>query len=422
MDLFHRSTRSIVAGKRPAAQDKGWQQPDGAGLIPPPEDSQETQERAAEVSFLAKCPKWLLPAAAGVTALVVGVILLIILPGGSAKAPAEPEALSGQAIVSVQADTALTEQALAGDVVRIYGEDGQPVPELQYVQVYKPTDGALLLLMDDAQASALVRQSNVPKVVLVVHNDAQRAAELLELQSRINDPEITLTLRSAVSMAPGEALELSLDARIQPQEAALPEVEWASSDPEVATVAGGTVTAGQVGRAVISARCGGVEAQCEVTVIDLRLSASSVTLGIGEETQVTADAGEFAVSWDSADPEVATVAEDGTVTGVAPGKTVVTATSEDVSVTCQVTVGYRAEVAQLDSQNLTLTVGQTAVLTPTTYPGTDVIDTGAFSSSDPTVLTVAEDGTVTAAAEGTAIVTYQCGAAQASCTVKVEKP
>lgn len=425
MSLFQRSTRSIVTGKRPTAQDGGWQTPDGDGLLPPAEGIQKDTEAQKELGKrIAARPRWLLPAAIGLPVLVIAVAMIVLIGslGGRSDTQAVPAAAADQAIVAVQADAALTEQAVAGDVVRIYGEDGLPVPELRYVEVYKTTDGELLLLMDEEQAGALVRQGSVQKVALVVHNDTTRAAELLDLQRRINDPEIRLTLQREISMAPGEVLTPEFDAGIQPREAVLPDFVWTAADPDIASVENGVITAQAVGKTTVTLSCGGVEAVCRVTVIDLRLSETEVTLGIGETVQIAADAGEFPVSWSSADTEIATVAEDGTVTGVAPGTTTVTATSEGISVTCQVTVGYRAEVAQLDAQNLTLQVGGTAVLTPAVYPGQDVIDTVVWESSDPAITTVSEDGTVTAVAEGTATVTFRCGAAVASCTVKVEKP
>lgn len=426
MSLFQRSTRSIVTGKRPTAQDGGWQTPDGDGLLPPAEGIQKDTEAQKELGKrIAARPRWLLPAAIGLPVLVIAVAMIVLIGslGGRSDTQAVPAAAADQAIVAVQADAALTEQAVAGDVVRIYGEDGLPVPELRYVEVYKTTDGELLLLMDEEQAGALVRQGSVQKVALVVHNDTTRAAELLDLQRRINDPEIRVTLGRALSMAPGEEVTLDYSAEIQPEEAVLPELVWASDNPEVVTVADGAATATGVGTATITLSCGGMEARCAVTVIDLRLSETAVTLGIGETARLTADAGDgFQVTFASDNPEAATVAEDGTITGVTPGTATVTAACEGVTVTCQVTVGYRAEVAQLDAQNMALTVGSTAVLTPAVYPGQDVIDAAVWETDNPAIATVTEDGTVTAVAEGTAIVTYRCGAAAASCTIKVEKP
>lgn len=411
--VFKKSTRAIVTGKRPV--NASGQTPEGE--VP----AEGTAGGNGWMAKLSSLPRWVLPAGICLLAVIVLIVILAAVLGGGEKAPAVPVAAEGQVIAAVEADAAVAAQALPGDVARIYGTDGAPVPELQYVQISGTADGALLVLLDDAQTAALVQQERV-KVALAIHNDPEQAAVVLDLQKRINDPQISLTVQKDVSMAPGDTLALTFRAQISPVEAVLPEAVWESGDPDVATVENGTVTAQGIGETVIRVTCGDAEAQCRVTVIDLALDTTELTLGVGETHQLTATAGDFPVTWRSADPQIAEVAEDGTVTGIAPGTTQISALCRGVEVTCQVTIGYRAEVAQLDNQLLTLTVGSTAVLTPTVYPGTDVIDAASFETSDPAILTVAEDGTVTAVAEGTATVTYRCGAAAASCTVKVEKP
>ena len=410
---FKRSTRAIVTGKRPV--NASGQTPEGEA---PAEGTAGGNDWMAKLSGL---PRWVLPAGGCLLAVIVLIVILAAVLGGGEKAPAVPVAAQGQVIAAVEADAAVAAQAVPGDVARIYGADGAPVPELQYVQISGTADGALLVLLDDAQTAALVQQERV-KVALAIHNDPEQAAVVLDLQKRINDPQISLTVQEDVSMAPGDTLALTFRAQISPVEAVLPEAVWVSGDPDVATVENGTVVAQGIGETVIRVTCGDAETQCRVTVIDLALDTTELTLGVGETHQLTATAGDFPVTWRSADPQIAEVAEDGTVTGIAPGTTQISALCRGVEVACQVTIGYRAEVAQLDNQLLTLTVGSTAVLTPAVYPGQDVIDTVVWESSDPAIATVSENGTVTAVAEGTATVTFRCGAAAASCTVKVEKP
>jgi len=410
-----KTTRSIVIGKRPVQQD--------GAETPGAEQKTETIITIGGKTFrVPPVPKWVLPAAAGIAA----ILLLVVIIGICSKpkvdeAPVTPVLSDGRFIVAVDTDAALAGYTLTGDIVRIYGADGTPVQALRYVEVSNAADGALLLLLDEEQTSALVQEGEISKVVLVSHAEPERSAQLLDLQARINDPQITLTLQKTISLAPGTSADLEYAAAIQPSEAALPAVNWASSDPSVASVADGTVSAKEVGETVITVVCGGMEAQCKVTVIDMKLSETEIVLGIEEEAQITAEVGEFTASWSSADPSIATVDAEGKITGIAPGTTTVTATCRDVSVSCEVTVGYRAEVAQLDHQFLDMTVGDTAKLTPSIYPSADMIDVGSFTSSNTAVLTVAEDGTVTAVAEGTATVTYKCGEAQATCSVNVEK-
>ena len=73
----------------------------------------------------------------------------------------------------------------------------------------------------------------------------------------------------------------------------------------------------------------------------------------------------------------------------------------------------------LSEKNLTLTVGDTYLLTATVYPPNATDKTVAWSSTDEAVATVA-DGTITAVAPGTATVKAVCGQAEGLCSVTVD--
>ncbi|MEJ2290033.1 MAG: Ig-like domain-containing protein, partial [Deinococcales bacterium] len=81
------------------------------------------------------------------------------------------------------------------------------------------------------------------------------------------------------------------------------------------------VLAAALGLAAILAGC---SEPATPSVPDVTISPTSVTLGIGGTQKLTAN---VAVTWSSSDTAIATVAADGTVTGVAVGKTTITATS-----------------------------------------------------------------------------------------------
>lgn len=126
-------------------------------------------------------------------------------------------------------------------------------------------------------------------------------------------------------------------------------VTWTSSNPAVASVDGGLVTAIADGTAVITASVGNLSATCKVTVSTMVIPVASITLSesaleleIGDEAQLTAtvspsDASNPAVTWVSSDPEVATV-QNGLVTAVGKGSAVITATAGEKSASCAVTV------------------------------------------------------------------------------------
>ena len=79
-----------------------------------------------------------------------------------------------------------------------------------------------------------------------------------------------------------------LTATVEPEEACDVTVNWTSSDPAVATVEGGVVTAVAVGNAVITASAGTVSAACDVTVkkrplfSNIQLYKDSATYNKGE--------------------------------------------------------------------------------------------------------------------------------------------
>ena len=104
----------------------------------------------------------------------------------------------------------------------------------------------------------------------------------------------------------------TLAATVGPENASDRSVAWRSSDETVATVKDGLVTAVKVGTATITAKAGGFEASCEVTVAVLpKLSALTLRNGI------QATRAEFALT-PAFDPDVReyTITVPDTVTGV----------------------------------------------------------------------------------------------------------
>lgn len=127
---------------------------------------------------------------------------------------------------------------------------------------------------------------------------------------------------------------------------------WASSDPNVASVSGGTVTAAAAGTATITVTCGTEKAACTVTVtvpepeVEVYLNRTDFTIrrqdGDTFQMQVkvkeTRKLYEGTVAWTSADPSVVTVSETGLVTRVGRGNTVITATIGSKTLECIVRV------------------------------------------------------------------------------------
>ena len=155
-------------------------------------------------------------------------------------------------------------------------------------------------------------------------------------------------------------------------------------------------------------------------------------LEIGDSTTVTAtvypeDATDKAVTWISADENVATV-ENGVITAVAEGTTVVTASCGDVKATVDVTVNKKAVEPEpevipatsivVDKETVELEIGDSTTVTATVYPEDATDKAVTWISADEDIATV-EDGGITAVAEGTTVVTASCGDVKATVNVIV---
>ena len=137
-----------------------------------------------------------------------------------------------------------------------------------------------------------------------------------------------------------------------PADASNQNVTWTSDAPTVATVAAGVVTGGAEGTAniTVTTEDGGFTATCAVTVrvihpSSITLDKANATIEVDDEYQLTAtvlpdDADDMSVSWESSNPEVATVSSTGLVTAVKKGSATITAKTNDGDLTasCVVTV------------------------------------------------------------------------------------
>ena len=96
-----------------------------------------------------------------------------------------------------------------------------------------------------------------------------------------------------------------------------------------------------------------------------------------------------------------------------------TMVSSGMSVTLTVSNGViKATGIKLDKSSISLDVGNSEKISASVSPS-NCTETVKWSSSDPNVATVSDNGTVTAAGSGSCTVTATCGSVSASCTVNV---
>lgn len=159
----------------------------------------------------------------------------------------------------------------------------------------------------------------------------------------------------------------------------------------------------------------------------LNMTSMDLIIGQSETLQVTispSTASGNTLQWSSAIPSVATVNQNGKVTAVSEGTTIISVSTEDgrEMATCTVTVRFQhVETISLDKTNLQLYVGKTATLAATVSPSNANNLAVTWSSSNPEVASVNENGVVTAISEGNATITASSvdGNKTATCAVSV---
>jgi uncharacterized protein YjdB len=222
---------------------------------------------------------------------------------------------------------------------------------------------------------------------------------------------VTLNKTSASISVGGSEI---LTATVSPPNATNKAVTWRSSNPGVALVENGTVTGVATGSATITVTTteGGKTAECTVTVtsggvnipvVSVSLNKPSLSLAVNAMEKLTAtilpdNASNKTVTWSSANASIATVSEDGTVTGKAVGSTTITAASvadNTKTAICSVTINIPVTSITLNKTITYITVGGTDELRAAVLPANATNKTVTWSSVHPEIATVDNNGVVT---------------------------
>lgn len=223
------------------------------------------------------------------------------------------------------------------------------------------------------------------------------------------------------SLSVGSSVQL--DAAVSPEDY-ICHISWKSSDNSVLRVlSNGKVVAVGQGEAVITASVGECTSSVTITVTGeqpgesgltgVSLDRYTLTLYAGEEAeQLTAtlkpEGTEATIRWTSSNQTAATVSQDGKVTPLAAGVTVVTAAAGDYRASCIVTVQperVRVTGIRFDEPTHTLMMGSTVTLQPIIAPNDATVKNLTWVSSDEQTATVSRTGIVTALSVGETTIT-----------------
>ena len=223
------------------------------------------------------------------------------------------------------------------------------------------------------------------------------------------------------SLSVGSSMQL--EAAVTPNDY-IGRVSWKSSDTSVLRVlSNGKVVAVGQGEAVITASIGEATSSVTITVTGeqpgesgltgVSLDRYTLTLYAGEEAeQLTAtlkpEGTEATIRWTSSNQTAATVSQDGKVTPLSAGVTVVTAAAGDYRASCIVTVQpkrVRVTGIRFDEPTHTLMMGCTVTLQPIIAPDDATVKNLTWVSSDEQTATVSRTGIVTALSVGETTIT-----------------
>lgn len=228
-----------------------------------------------------------------------------------------------------------------------------------------------------------------------------------------------------------------LTATIEPANATDKTVTWTSNNDQVATVSDkGLVTAVKEGKATITATAGSASASCEVTVEPINVTGISISnqnleLEVEQTATLTAtvspsNATNKKIVWTSSNNQIATVDVNGVVKGVTVGTTKIEAKTEDGGFTasCSVTVSpIKVKQINLNSINLSLLPSKSYKLIASIVPENAYNKKLIWTSSNPSIATVNQDGLVQALTTGNTTISVKSedNGATSYCNVSINE-
>ncbi len=221
-------------------------------------------------------------------------------------------------------------------------------------QYYLNKDGSRKVILD--------RRSTLNKTTSNSTTTSNTTTNTTNTNKIVNPTKVTLN-KSNLNLTAGDTYKLT--ATLTPSNATT-STSWTSSDPYVATISNGTVTAKNSGSATITAKSGNVSSSITVTVKPKTISVNRVTINDGNLSLYVGDthylnvtvspsnATNKNVTYTSSMPNVASINSNGKITARKVGYTTITATSNGysssirVSVTTEPTYKYCKKAIQTD--------------------------------------------------------------------------
>lgn len=270
---------------------------------------------------------------------------------------------------------------------------------------------------------------------------------VISADSKVPVESVTLNPSTAQQVKVGG--EIALQAAVTPADATTQGVNWYITSGEGTVISKISSDSGQCNIQAVAPGVAVVEAQAigdstkkasititvtaiEVTSISVSPAAKDMTVGDTYKATATvlpANATDKTVTWQTSSAAVATVDQNGTITAVAAGEATITATAGSQSATIKITVQpvsadpdtpVAVTGITVSPTTKAMTVGEVYKATATVLPANATDKTVTWKSSNTTVATVDQSGTITARAAGNATITATAGNKSATLTVTVK--
>ncbi|WP_329385800.1 Ig-like domain-containing protein [Anaerofustis sp. HA2171] len=198
--------------------------------------------------------------------------------------------------------------------------------------------------------------------------------------------------------------------KVIPEDTTNKNVSFISNDITVATVlSNGTVIPNKAGECTITAitEDNNITAECHVVIKQyaksIKLDRNNLIIEKDKTEKLNAtvlpeDTSNKTVFWESSNPDVVSVDENGNIVAKENGKATITVKTTDgtnLSDTCDIEVIRLANDIKLDTDNIELYVDETYQLQATVLPEDTVNKSVIWKSTDESIATVDENGTVT---------------------------
>ncbi|MBQ1311880.1 MAG: Ig-like domain-containing protein [Blautia sp.] len=294
------------------------------------------------------------------------------------------------------------QQILTGSLALQVGETGNLRVKTRTSRTYSSSDESVARVSGDGDVTGY-REGTA---VITIKAKSTSIFDSAETQALV-------TVSSKGQKIDAEDMRIGIDETVPLNVVSSTSRSYTSSDPEIVQVdEKGNVTGAALGKAYIIIKAKGTTKYnsastiCEITVVKRtqNLTLQDFEMTVGEEKGLSVKAN-TSLTFVSSDENIVSVDKNGTVTGLSPGTARISVTARETSrferAETDAMVTVKRESQTIKGKNLELFEGDSAVLDVSTATSR------TYTSSDPSIATVSEDGVVTAVSRGTAIITVQ---------------